>query len=108
MIIKQWEHAGMTCALRHGFNDVPCGYVLIPDGHPLHGVGYNDADGAGIHAHGGLTFAGPIEGDEDWWLGFDMGHYGDLDLATLTPLRTDAECIAETEMLAEQLAERGA
>lgn len=97
----------MTCALRHGFNGVPCGYVLIPDGHPLHGVEYNDADGAGIHAHGGLTFAGPIEG-EDWWLGFDMGHYGDLDLATLTPLRTDAECIAETEMLAEQLAERGA
>lgn len=62
---------------------------------------------AWMREHGGLTFAGPIEG-EDWWLGFDMGHYGDLDLSTLTPLRTDAECIAETEMLAEQLAERGA
>lgn len=108
MIIKQWEHAGMTCALRHGFNGAPCGYVLVPEGHPLHGVGYDDANDTGVYAHGGLTFAGSLEGDGNWWLGFDMAHYGDLDFAALTPLRSDAECIVETEMLAEQLAERGA
>ena len=28
--------------------------------------------------HGGVTFAGKIEGKDGWWLGFDCGHLGDL------------------------------
>lgn len=70
-----------------------CGYVGVPLGHPLYGVDYNDLD---MGVHGGLTFAGkcqedqeddghgvchkvdPDESDNVWWLGFDCAHYMDI------------------------------
>lgn len=112
MIDRRWEHAGMVCALRHGVFDVPCGYVLVPDGHPLHGASYEEAD-ALLDVHGGVTYAGDLEGI-GYAIGFDMAHAGDLAFefgaAYALPLRTDEECVSETEWLAEQLAalaERG-
>lgn len=62
------------------------GYVLIPEGHPLHGKHYNDID---VDVHGGLTYSELV--DEDtvsnwglppdslwaWCVGFDTCHYGD-------------------------------
>lgn len=66
-----------------------CGYVGIPEGHPLYGRDYDDVDN--VDVHGGLTYAAPcqeeaVEGhgichipepghpDNVWWLGFDCGH----------------------------------
>ena len=104
MVVRKWVHAGMTCAIRHGILGCPCGYVRVPEGHPFHGLHYDRCD---VDAWGGLTYSGDIEGEDGWWLGFDMAHYGDLDEETMTPLRTDDECARETERLAERLAERG-
>jgi len=54
-----------------------CGYVGIPEDHPLANFSYDDL--AGVSAHGGLTFAGTRE---TWpkgyyWYGWDYGHLGD-------------------------------
>lgn len=112
MIDKVWERAGMTCVLRHGAFGAPCGYVIVPEGHPLHGAGFEKAD-ALLDVYGGVTFAGDLE-EAGYAVGFDMAHACDVDyvrrLGEWRPLRTDDECIAETDRLAEQLsaiAERG-
>ena len=106
MIIKEWEHAGMRCAIRHGVYGAPCGYVALPAGHKLHGKDSWKADGE-VVVHGGVTFAGKLRSDEPgrFWVGFDMAHYGDFDPYDYEKcIRTDEECIAETNRLAEQLA----
>lgn len=106
MIIKEWEHAGMRCALRHGAFDAPCGYVALPAGHKLHGKTVYQAD-EDVVVYGGVTFAGTIGSDDlgRFWLGFDMAHACDFDpLDYMQCIRTDDECIAETNRLAEQLA----
>lgn len=62
------------------------GYVLIPEGHPLHGKHYDDID---VDVHGGLTFSELVDDEmiekweidaEDkgkWCVGFDTAHYQD-------------------------------
>lgn len=71
-----------------------CGYVGVPPGHPLHGIGYNDERTWPLECHGGLTFSdscqhtpdnhgiyhipGDNEPDDVWWFGFDCAHAGDL------------------------------
>lgn len=61
-----------------------CGYVAVPPSHPYYGKHYEEVD---LHAHGGLTYSNPCQGDichktdiEDkvWWFGFDCAHAGDL------------------------------
>lgn len=95
----QWTDAasGLAClAVREPEIGHWCGYVGVPEGHPAHGLGKAEAEGLGISAHGGLTFAGPCqEGTEAeltgvchtprpgqpervHWLGFDMAHVRDL------------------------------
>lgn len=65
-----------------------CGYVMVPPGHPLHGVTYHDAPVYDLMAHGGITYSAscrdnvchvpaPGEPDDVWWIGFDTGHAGD-------------------------------
>ena len=106
MIIKEWVHDGMTCALRHGAFGVPCGYVALPDNHELYGEDDWVIDEE-VRVHGGVTFAGKLHSDDllRFWVGFDMGHFHDFDLRDHEKcLRTDEECIAETNRLAEQLA----
>lgn len=64
-----------------------CGYVAVPNGHPLYGADYNHIDG--LRAHGGLTYTDkcadhichvpePGRPSDVWWLGFDTAHAFDL------------------------------
>lgn len=63
------------------------GYVLIPSGHPFHGLPYDDID---VWVHGGLTYGGSVteqtvehylelvqEDIGTWMVGFDTAHYDD-------------------------------
>lgn len=63
------------------------GYVVIPEGHPMHGKHYNEIP---VNVHGGLTFSESADNmDRERWLnlpdgveggwvvGFDTAHYGD-------------------------------
>ena len=108
-IIKEWTHAGMTCALRHGAFGAPCGYVAVPADHKLCSMKHSDVFDA-FEVHGGITFFDVLRKDEKsrLWIGFDMAHWGDFDEFDYTRcIRTDEECIAETNNLAEQLAKIG-
>lgn len=67
-----------------------CGYVGVPSDHFMHGADYNDVD---VSVHGGLTFADSCDDEHPegichvpapgrdanvWWLGFDCGHFMDI------------------------------
>jgi hypothetical protein len=89
----QWqdEATKLPCLIvrNGGVTGSLCGYVGVPQGHPLYGKGDVDVD-----VHGGLTFASgcshgpedqsichipaPGESDNVWWFGFDCGHAYDL------------------------------
>lgn len=122
----QWpSDTGLPCMIRRGGFGAWCGYVGVPPGHPLHGLGYSDVD---VDVHGGLTYAAPCDGNEEtgichvpgpgepdpvWWFGFDCGHAFDLmpgmpaDLAMIeSAVYRDVNYVtAETERLAKQLAD---
>lgn len=88
------------CVLRYGYHrrhkwvivhngmGYRCGYVRIPEGHPWHGLHYDDID---VACHGGLTYSRadvPCEGETEpggWWIGFDCAHAGDAQDPTLAP-----------------------
>lgn len=92
---KQWqdEATGLPCLIVRNRGGALCGYVGVPEGHPLFEKDYGSAD---VRVHGGLTFADhctkdesqhichkPDEGEPDnvWWLGFDCSHSGDVSPA---------------------------
>lgn len=81
---EEWtdEATGYPCvAVRHPSMGHWCGYVGVPDGHPLHGKGYDEAHGDEIEE---WTFGGkePGGGERDdrasQWFGFDFAHCYDL------------------------------
>lgn len=62
-----------------------CGYVGVPDGHPLFGKDYDAAsESASVEVHGGLTYASQGDGDPFdaamWWFGFNCANAGDGDI----------------------------
>lgn len=84
--LKEWtdEGTGYKCLiLRNPDLGHLCGYVGLPQDHPLHGVGYNDLP-ADVDVHGGPSAAGrpgmkDFGADPDyWWVGFDCAHASDL------------------------------
>ena len=85
------------------------GYVIIPKGHPLHGLDYNEINDKGIDVHYGLTMSANVEDCTNWkdtflpeeaggWVvGFDTAHHMD----TLNTWPKEA-VEAETERLKRQ------
>lgn len=89
----------------HGWG---CGYVIIPEGHPLHGKHHSEIN---VDVHGDLTFSDLITDDlierwselsssdkGKWIVGFDTAHAGD-NLLTCSKQFVQAE----TDCLLEQL-----
>ena len=74
------EAHGMTyLILQHPGMGHLCGYVLIPEGHPLHSTTVSgDYDTPCVDVYGGLTWAGQLPNREGVWLGFDCAHCDDL------------------------------
>lgn len=71
------EATGLECRIWKQKYGHLCGYVGLPEGHPLFGKNYDDVD---AEVHGGLTYAGTDLEPETklWWLGFDCAHSGDV------------------------------
>ena len=69
--------------MKHGWGN---GYVVIPNGHPMHGKHYDEVP---VGVHGGLTFSESVnsvignftelteEMKDGWVFGFDTAHYND-------------------------------
>lgn len=76
-----------------------CGYVRIPENHKLYGVDYNDLEDI-LSVHGGVTFAGALDGMDGFYVGFDCAHLGD------TPeVQDEAYTLDECKRLVDQLIE---
>ena len=129
----QWvdEATDLDCLMVRNPMAAWCGYVGVPRTHPLYGVGFEDVPV--VDVHGGLTFSGgcapgePLDGichiaapgreSEPWWLGFDCGHWNDLQpglvalLADAIPpfiYRNEVYVRAQCATLAAQLARAAA
>jgi hypothetical protein len=75
----QWDYTCSNGVIIHCSihrNDVKslCGYITLTKDSSLYGVDYDDIN---IRAHGGITY-NAYDKDENWVIGFDCGHYGDL------------------------------
>ena len=69
-----FESHGYVChAVRYEPLGHWCGYIYVPEGHPLYGVAYDDDE---LTVHGGLTYSDTEDGATRF--GFDCGHYMDL------------------------------
>jgi len=82
--MKKFQSNGFECIAQMSESNIPCGYIGLPKGHKLYGKDYDRAHKIkNINVHGGLTYAEDhvpgCKPDGLWWLGFDMGHAGDLD-----------------------------
>lgn len=86
------------------------GYVVIPKGHPTHGIDYDDI---AVEVHGGLTFSALADGlawpeikDIDkggWVVGFDTAHLGD----SLVRWPDEKSVMVEVDSLKRQLIATG-
>lgn len=128
-----FEHAGFPCLLKR--NASWCGYVGVPEGHPWHGVSYDQVrtkDGEWPDVHYGLTYSDSKEAgrhhpsqwtrflaiakelflpDATWWLGFDCNHGGDASLYDIVAGRFDTDgctyrTVAYARINTERLAEQ--
>lgn len=71
------ELCGFTIRLRRNTElGTWCGYVIIPEDHPWHGLTY--ADLTDVSVHGGVTYSGEEVFHQEWAVGFDCGHAFDL------------------------------
>ncbi len=95
------DQTGLPCLVKRnprlGFL---CGYVGVPEGHPLFGLNYTNGAVEALDAHHGVNYTDlcqdeddpaasichiPEPGDPDrvWWFGYDCGHMGDQAPAML-------------------------
>ena len=100
------ENNWLPASIPYGWGN---GYVIIPKGHSLYGIDYEDID---VNIHGGLTYGSsisesqqldiPKEVEDGWVVGFDTLHY--LDTQSIW---TKAAVEAEVENLKQQLLHYG-
>jgi hypothetical protein len=97
--VKTWTtEAGLPGCIREGFavyGRNVCGYVAVPETHPLYKS--ENYDAFDVDCHGGLTFSRVRDGQH--WVGFDTAHAGDGP-----GVQNEAYVTAEVESLAKQIA----
>ena len=95
IIEKEWISNGLKCIVVFQRGGYRCGYVEIPQTHPLFGKYYNnyinDSTNVEIkdffNVHGGITFSEEFSeqsANHNWFFGFDCAHWNDkfdFDLA---------------------------
>lgn len=97
--VEGFKHCGFDCMIVKNFLGIWCGYVGVPESHPAYNMDYQDVNLRDfLDVHGDLSFSGWRQ-DSLWWLGFDCGHWDDLD----DPSKDKDFVQKETEGLAHQL-----
>jgi hypothetical protein len=64
----------ISCSIHRNDLKALCGYITLTKDSSLYGVVYDELN---IQVHGGLTYNGYDE-NENWVIGFDCAHHGDL------------------------------
>lgn len=81
---KQFKHKGYECLIIRTSPEHMghlCGYIQIPKDHKLYDLDYYEIEEIydyELPAHGGLTFAGELQNQQGYWMGFDCAHLGDF------------------------------
>lgn len=73
------RYKGRLWILRYGFEQRPCGYVLLTDAEKekySNEYAYDKVD-KDIEMYGGCTYIGSLNADGYWFIGFDCCHYED-------------------------------
>lgn len=75
-VLREFTECGMKARVEQMPAGYLCGYVYLPQEHPLYGM---DADEAGkyLYMPGGVTFAGEKQDGSGWAVGFDTA--GDFE-----------------------------
>ena len=101
-IEKVFTYKGFECVILGQARGHRCGYVKIPDGHPLfQGSSLKKLNLLDqLRVHGGITYSEvsqyySIEADEiAWWIGFDCAHAFDgTDRALVEELNATPELV---------------
>lgn len=76
---KHWVYKGLDCVVRTVNFGHRCGYVRIPEGHPIHGKDLTKSDcDMYLDVHGGITFSEKedilLDKSKGFWVGFDCAH----------------------------------
>ena len=75
-IVKREHYNGYDYFIVYVDDAWYCAYVIIPEGHPLYGVHYDDIQN--IETHGGFTFSDYHRlVNNQWCIGWDYAHGGD-------------------------------
>ena len=76
---ETFEYRGYKCVIKRMMylGGQLNGYVRIPKASRFYQKDYTDDLLEKIDCHGGLTFAGDLENDGDWYIGFDTAHFQD-------------------------------
>lgn len=88
----RWKHepSGYDLLMWRNHMGTWCGYVGLPETHPLHGLNYGSEEFLErLETHHGLTFSDTFVDVKDrfelpdelrllWWIGFDCAHFGDV------------------------------
>ncbi len=89
---KEFTAHGLRCVIkRHPTMKHLCGYVEVPKGHRWETL---DALDIPADVHGGITYSEKsLPGEEskadNWWIGFDCSHAGDLVPDSVLPHMSD-------------------
>lgn len=89
IIEKEWINNGLKCIAVFQMGGYRCGYVEVPQTHPLFGKYYtnyiNNSTNVEIkdffEVHGGITFSGESSeqsANHNWYFGFDCAHWNDI------------------------------
>lgn len=112
-VVKQGIYGGYDYLVLFVNGSHYCGYVKIPESHPLHGRPYDYID---VECHGGLTFGRVTDFDHiretitnGYWIGWDYAHVGDY--CAFMPDENDKkwtpdEVEAEAKHVIDQLIEK--
>ncbi len=86
---RQWfdVFSALPCLINRNVNGSLCGYVGVPESHPMYEISMSDVPDNLHDVHGGITYSNFMSdefqsfGKDIWWLGFDCDHLHDLSPA---------------------------
>ena len=102
-IISEFTASGFDCKIiEQLWSGHLCGYVRLPEDHPLFQVDYFDESFPNFDVHGGITFSGSLF-CEGFYVGFDCAHYDDICPKRVDEVRSPTATFKDETFVKEEL-----